>query len=69
MSLLLLRFYAIIITESEGNNMKRTRNSLSYRFNHFVYNIELKDVFNIIIEFITALALFGALFILPHILH
>lgn len=49
--------------------MKRTRNSLSYRFNHFVHNIELKDVFNIIIEFITALALFGALFILPHILH
>jgi hypothetical protein len=49
--------------------MKRTRNSLSYRINYFIRNIELKDIFNIVIEFITALALFGALFILPHILH
>ena len=49
--------------------MKRTRNSFSYRINHFIHNIELKDIFNIIVDFITALVLFGTLFILPHILH
>lgn len=69
MSLLSILIYGIVYIESEGNNMKRNRNSFSYRARHFVRNIDWKSVGSIIIDILTAIALFGLLFYGPHLFH
>lgn len=69
MSLLSILIYDIVYIESEGDNMKRNRNSFSYRARHFVRDIDWKSVGNIIIDILTAIALFGFLFYGPHIFH
>lgn len=48
---------------------KHTRNSFSYKVRHAIYNFDIKVVFNFILEILTALVFFGALFYLPHLLH
>lgn len=69
MSLLSILIYGIVYIESEGDNMKRNRNSFSYRARHFVRNIDWKSIGSIIIDILTAIALFGFLFYGPHLFH
>ena len=69
MSLLFILFYDIVYIESEGDNMKRNRNSFSYRARHFMRDINWKSIGSIIIDILTAIVLFGFLFYGPHIFH
>lgn len=69
MSLLSILIYGIVYIESEGDNMKRNRNSFSYRVRRFVRDINWKSVGSIIIDILTAIALFGLLFYGPHLFH
>lgn len=69
MSLLSISIYDIVYIESEGDNMKRNRNSFSYRARHFVRDINWKSVGSILFEILTALVFFGMILFGPHIFH
>ena len=49
--------------------MKRTRNSLSYKFNHWINIRGWEEFGQFVFEISAAIALFGALFLLPHFFH
>ena len=69
MSLLFILICDIVYIESEGNDMKRNRNSMGYKIWKFARDFEIKTVWNFLFEILTAAAFLAALFLLPHLLH
>jgi len=49
--------------------MKRTRNSFSYKFHHWINIRGWEEVGSFIFEFSAGIAIFFALFLLPHFFH
>jgi hypothetical protein len=49
--------------------MKRNRHSMGYKVWKFFHDLEMKEVGNLIFDFITMAAFLVALFLLPHLLH
>ena len=69
MSLLSILICGIVYIESEGNDMKRNRHSMRYKVWKFFHDLEMKEVVNLVFDFITMAAFLAALFLLPHFLH
>ena len=69
MSLLSIKIYGIVYIESEGNDMKRNRYSMGYKVWKFFHDLKMKEVGNLVFDFITMVAFLAALFLLPHFLH
>lgn len=49
--------------------MKRNRHSIRYKVWKFFHDLEMKEVGNLVFDFITMAAFLAALFLLPHFLH
>lgn len=69
MSLLSVLICDIVYIESEGNDMKRNRHSMGYKVWKIFHDLKMKEVGNLIFDFITMVAFLAALFLLPHFLH
>ena len=58
------------IFRKRGKIMKKhTRNSFSYKVRRAIWNFDIKKIFNLVLEIITAIVFFGALLFLPHLFH
>ena len=76
MSLLFVENYVIVYTESEEYNMKRNRNSLTYRVRMWLYRLTKEDIYKIIWfildnigTLLIAIMIFALLFIFPAFFH
>ena len=49
--------------------MKRNRHSMGYKVWKIFHDLKMKEVGNLIFDFITMVAFLAALFLLPHFLH
>lgn len=49
--------------------MKHNRYSMRYKIWKFFHDLEMKEIGSLIFDFITMIAFFAALFLLPHFFH